>query len=259
MTVPAGEGKHGDDLMVSLTTLTADELIRRILGGERDFRATQIPADKANLAAADGYAEMNAYLLTQDLRDQPIDAQGVEWRGLQAPGLYFLGSRMAGADLSGGNLAGADLRRADFTGGRLRDADLRRAVFNQGRYIETDFTGAVMCGSDFYEANFSKAQLIDVDLAGAYTLRSNLSGADFTGSQLTRATFYRSDLRGAKGLASTRDLGTCEFRNTIVTQEERRIIEQAIDSLPRFDVRSEIESAPSRDQRRTPEGDRARH
>src|SRR5688572_13542862 len=118
--------------MVSLTMLTADELVRRILAGERSFGGTQIPADKGNLAAAEGFAEMNAYLLTQDLREQPIEAQGVDWRGLQAPGLYFLGSKLAGADLSGANLEGADLRRADLTGGRLRDANLRGTVFNQG-------------------------------------------------------------------------------------------------------------------------------
>jgi uncharacterized protein YjbI with pentapeptide repeats len=244
--------------MVSLTTLTADELVRRILAGERSFSATRISADQGNLAAVDGYADMNAYLLTQDLRDQPIEAHGVDWRGLQAPGLYFLGSKLAGADLSGANLAGADLRRADLTGGRLRDADLRGTVFNQGRFIEVDFTGATMGGADFYEANFSRALLIDADLAGAYTLRANLSGADFTGSQLTRATFYRTDLRGAKGLASARDLGTCEFRNTVVTVAERRTIEQAIDSLPRFDVREEVESAPSRDHRPERGGDRPR-
>ena len=110
-----------------------------------------------------------------------------------------------------------------------------------------------MCGSDFYEANFSRALFVDADLAAAYTLRSNLSGADFTGSHLARATFYRSDLRGAKGLASAHDLGTCEFRYTVVTQDERRVIEQAIDASPRFDVRAEGETSPAR--RPAAEGD----
>jgi uncharacterized protein YjbI with pentapeptide repeats len=222
----------------TMTQITSQEIVRRILAGERNLSFTRLAPASGDLAGVRDYAEMNEYLRSlQDLRENPIDATGVDWSGIHAPGLYFFGSKMAGANLTGAFLSNADFRRVDLTGGKLRSADLSWVTFNQGRYMEADFTRATMRGADFYEANFSKARLVDVNLAGAYTLRSNLGEADFTGAILTGATFYRSDLRGVAGLEDTRDLGTCEFKHTVVTSRERDIIEQAISAMPRFEVR----------------------
>jgi len=223
-----------------LTEITPGELVKRILAGERDFASTRISPDKGDFSHADGFAEMNAYLAgLTDLRENPILANDIDWSGVRASGLFFMSAKMAGANFRGADLRDADLRRCELTGADFRDAQLRGTVFNQGRLMEADFTGAVMCGADFYEANFSKAKLVNVDAAGAYTLRCNFTEADFSGCQLTGATFYRSDLRGAIGLDTARDLGTCEFKHTIVTRHEREIIEAAMRAQPLFDVRAE--------------------
>jgi uncharacterized protein YjbI with pentapeptide repeats len=224
--------------MTTMTEISAQDLVNKILAGERNVSYTKLGPGQGDMSNARRYADMNEYLrgLT-DLRDNPIDATGVEWAGIHAPGLYFFGAKMAGANLSGSFLSGADLRRADLSGANLRSAELSWTVFNQGKYVETDFTRAMMRGADFYEANFSKARLIDVNLAGAYTLRANFTEADFTRALLSGATFYRSDLRGAAGLDEARDLGTCQFKQTVVTAREKAIIEAAINALPMFDIR----------------------
>jgi uncharacterized protein YjbI with pentapeptide repeats len=222
-----------------LTEISAAELVKRLLAGERDFASTRIAPEKGDIAGQEGFEELNRYLQGQDLRETPIIATEVDWQGIKAPGLFFMSTKMTGANLSGADLRGADLRRCELTGANFRGAQLQRAVLNQGRYMEADFTDAMMPGADFYEANFSKARFQGVDFSGAYTLRANFSEADFTDALLTRATFYRSDLRGAIGLETARDLGTCEFKHTVVTKREREIIEAARQALPLFDLREE--------------------
>ena len=222
-------------MTTTLTEISAEEIVNRILSGERNLAGTKLGPGQGDMARSSRFAEMNDYLRgITDLRENPLDCTGVDWSGLHAPGLYFFGTKMAGANLTGAYLAGADLRRVDFTGGNLRSADLSWAVLNQGRWIEVDFNRAIMRGADFYEANFTKARFEAVNMAGAYTLRANFSEADFTAALLTGCTFYRSDLRRATGLDAARDLGTCEFKHTTVTAREREIIESAIDAVPRF-------------------------
>ena len=223
-----------------LTQITAGELVRRLLQGERDFSRTRLAAGDADLSAAEGYAEMNAYLQgLQDLRENPITAAGADWRGIRAPGLYFLGARMSGVDLRGADLRDADIRRADLSGANLQGADVSGAVFIGTRLMESDFSGATMLGVDLYEANLSRGILRDADITNGYLLRLNLSEVDLTNAKLTNVELYRSDLRRAIGLETVRDLGTCHFKHTIVTQRERDIIEQAFRALPRFDMRAE--------------------
>ena len=171
--------------MTTMTSISAADVVRRILAGERDFASTRIAAADGDFAAQSDYAEMNRYLAgLTDLRDNPILLNGIDWSGVRAPGIYLLGAKMAGA-----NFQGAD----------LRDADLRRS-----------------------------------DLSGA-----NFRGANVSGSKITNAMFYRSDLRGIVGLDTTRDLGTCQFKHTMVTSKEKGIIEAALNARPLFEVRDE--------------------
>jgi uncharacterized protein YjbI with pentapeptide repeats len=225
----------------TMTTITAQELVKRLLDGERDFASTRLAPDQADLAVQDGFAELNKYLAgLQDLRDNPIIATNVDWSGLRAPGLYFLGAKMTGANLSGADLRDADIRRADLSGGaNFRGANVSGAVFIGSRLMESDFSGATMRGTDLYEANLAGANLSNADLTGAFMLRLNLTDADFTGAKITSVTFYRADLRRARGLDTVQDLATCQFKHTTVNTRERDIIEAAFKALPRFEVRED--------------------
>jgi uncharacterized protein YjbI with pentapeptide repeats len=229
--------------MTTLTQITPAEFVKKFMSGERDFSNTRM---EGNLARENGFAELNTHVtsIQNDLRDNPILCNGVDWSGLQAPGFVFMSAKMAGANLSGADLSGADLRRGDYSGANFKGATLRWTVLNNGRYMEADFSDADCQGAEFYEANFSKAKFQNVNFAGAYTLRANFGEADFTNSKLIRADFYRSDLRGAIGLETVSDLGTCHFKNTVVTARERDIIEAARNAVPLFDLRTEMTDPP---------------
>ncbi len=222
-----------------LTEITANELLRRLLAGERDFASTRINAGQGDLAADPEFAALDEYLRGQDLRETPIVANGVDWRALRAPGLFFMGARLAGADFRGADLRDAEFRRADLSGAKFEGANVSGTNFIGARLMEADFSGATMIGTDLYEANISGGRLTDADLTGAFMLRLNLGSADLSGAKLTGVTFYRSDLRGAVGLDAVRDLGTCQFKHTIVTAHEQTIIEAALAALPRYDLRAE--------------------
>jgi uncharacterized protein YjbI with pentapeptide repeats len=222
-----------------LTEITAADLVKRILDGERDFANTRMPAAKGDIVSQDGFAELNAYLQGQDLRENPVIATGADWQGVQASGLFFQTCKLAGANLAGADLRDADFRRADLSGANLRGANVSGATFVGCRLMEADFTDAIMRGVDLYEANLSKGKLVNADITRGYTLRLNLGEVDLTGATLTGANLYRSDLRGAIGLDRVRDLGTCQFKHTMVTQREKDVIEAALRSLPMFDVRAE--------------------
>jgi uncharacterized protein YjbI with pentapeptide repeats len=223
-----------------LTQITAAELVKRILDGERDFASTHMHADKGDISAQDGFPELNKYLQgQQDLRENPIVATESDWQGVRASGLFFQMCKLSGANLAGADLRDADFRRSDLSGANLRGANVDGATFVGCRLMEADFTGASMRGTDLYEANLNKGKLVNADLARAYTLRLNLGEVDLTGATMTGASLYRSDLRGAIGLDAVRDLATCQFKHTMVTKREMEIIEAAMRAQPLFDLRSE--------------------
>src|SRR5437667_12469806 len=120
--------------MAATTALTAAELARRILAGERDFSGTTLGADNDLWSLAE-YDEMLAYLRGQDLRNSPVIAEGADWRGLTAPGLFFQAAKLSGANLSGANLQRADLRRAQLPGANLGGADLSGATLIVARLM----------------------------------------------------------------------------------------------------------------------------
>jgi uncharacterized protein YjbI with pentapeptide repeats len=221
----------------TVTKISAADFVNRILAGERDFNSTKIEGDFTSVS---NYDEMNSFLAgLTDLRENPILLNNIDWSGVKAPGIYLLGAKMAGANFAGADLRDADMRRSDLTGANFKGANVSGATFIGARAMESDFDGATMLAADLYEANISKGKLTNCDITNGYLLRLNLSGTDITGSKVTNATFYRSDLRGIQGLDTVQDLGTCQFKHTMVTQREKDIIDAAFDALPRFDLRAE--------------------
>jgi uncharacterized protein YjbI with pentapeptide repeats len=226
--------------MTTKTVIGAAEFVTKVLAGERNFANTRFAPSDSDLAAQPAYAQMLEYLrgLT-DMRDAPFQAGDVDWSGIRAPRLHFIGVRMAGAKLSGADLRGAKFVRADLSRADLRGADVSQTVFVGARLMEADFTGATMREVDLYEANVSKSRLRDADITGGYLLRLNLSGADLTGARVVGVDLYRSDLRGVIGLDAAQGLSTCRFKDTIVTEREKDIVDLALQDRRLFDLRSE--------------------
>ena len=224
--------------MATTTAIQARDFIRQIMAGERDFASTRLVVDGA-FDEQDGYQELLAYLQEQDLRASPINCERADWRGVCARGLFWERSRMAGADLSGACLHEANLRGADLVGANLEWADVSSATFVVAKLGEANFVTANMRAADMYECNATGANLAGADLTGAYLPRATFRDVDFSRAVLTNVHLYKTDLRGAKGLDTARDLATCEFFKTIVTPAEHEAIQAAFRARPLFDLRSE--------------------
>jgi uncharacterized protein YjbI with pentapeptide repeats len=223
--------------MATVTEITSDELVRRILEGEREFTCTRLVAD--NLDEANGYKEMQAWLREQDLRANPLNFEGADWRGVRALGLFWERTRLSGIDLSGADLRDASLRGADLQRSNLQRANLSGATLVVARLGGANFRNAVMRGADMYECNATDAIMQRVDLTGAQLPRANFRGVDFTGAVLTNVNFYKTDLREVRGLVNTRDLGTASYFRSIVTPREHEAIWAAISAQPMFDLRED--------------------
>ena len=181
-----------------LIQITREEFVKKILAGEKDFPGIYLP-DGTDLSDYEGFAELQEYLKNQELKDNPINISGSQFRYIQAKGLYLPFVKGERANLSGANLSRAYLSRAYLSEAYLSEADLSRA----------DLSGA-----DLSEADLSEANLSEADLS-----RANLSGAD---------------LREVKNLESVLGLGNVLFQETRVTKKEKEIILNAREKTQLF-------------------------
>ena len=218
--------------------ITPSQLVEKLLQGAKEFGGTRM-ASGSNLAAERDFVQLVAYLSGQDLRASPVLAEEADWAGLQAPGLFLQGTKWARANLKGADLSGADLRRSDMSGVNLSGANLSGATLVGCRMMGADLSGADLRGTDFYEASLAGANLRGADASGALLLRLALKEADLTGVNLMGANMYRCDLRAAVGLAEAKNLATCHFHQTAVTDKELAIITAAMKKSVLFEVRAE--------------------
>jgi uncharacterized protein YjbI with pentapeptide repeats len=223
--------------MTTTTTITAAELMRKTMDGERDFTGSHMPQEQGlfteDRALFDAF---NTYMRGQELRANPIIAGESDWRGVRAPGAFLQFTKLPKSDLRGADFRGSELRRADFTESRLQGSDLSGANLMVSGLQRADLSGSIMRGVDLYEASLAGVNLRGCDLSNAYFMRLNFKEADLTDATVFMAQFYRADVRGAIGLETVLGLGAAKFHQLGVTDRELRIIESAIRSGPMFDI-----------------------
>ncbi|MEM4318499.1 MAG: pentapeptide repeat-containing protein [Candidatus Pacearchaeota archaeon] len=192
-------------MVTQLIPMKGDELVKKILAGERDFSRIELE-EGFNLADHESFEELQKYLTNANLDLDPIIMDNSKLRGVVARNLYlpfFRGkeANLWGADLLGADLSGADLWRACLSGADLSGAYLWRAC------------------------------LSGADLSGAYLWRADLWGADLWGADLSSAY-----LKNVKNLGKAVNLGHAIFYHTIVTEREKEIIERALKKKQLFIV-----------------------
>ncbi len=173
-----------------LKPASVDELVKRVLGGERQFKI-RLP-DGSDLSGHERYPELQEYLRKQNLERTPLDFSGSQLVGVNAKGLYLPYVRGVETNLYGANLEEAHLWRA-----HLNEAYLRRANFN-GAHLEE----AHLLGVNLYEANLY-------------------------GAHLEKADFGWADLRGVVGLSRAKGLDEAHFLMTVVGEAEELVIRRA--------------------------------
>ena len=220
-------------IMAALKQMSGEEFVREVLGGERDFSGIALEAG-FDLSGYDGFNEMQAYLKEQNLSRNPVIITGSKFYRVKARDLYLPYAKgrkavlreadLGGADLVGAVLERADLERAVLAGAFLPGADLKRADLERAV-----LAGAVLVGADLKRANLERAVLEGADLREAV-----LRGAVLRGAVLEGAVLRRADLRGVRKLEYSVNLGSASYGGTIVTPEEKSVIEKALNGRALF-------------------------
>jgi len=196
-----------------ITKVFVDELVKKILDGERDFRKIVL-SDGFYLCEHDGYKKLQERLKQNK---EPLILDGAVLINLRAE-LNLSQVSAEGADfsyshLSGSNFEEAKLRRTTFyssdlssSSTRFRNADLTRAVLSNTSLVEAYMGNADLSYANLIDARLNRAELIEVNFTG-----TRLDGADITQANISYANFCRTQMNGIKNLKATIGLYTASF------------------------------------------------
>ncbi len=235
------------DMATQLKQMSGEELVEKILAGERDFSGIELE-ERFDLAGSKHFGQLQKYLKNEDLRKSPVSIVGSELKYLDARGLhtpYVRGERanLERANLWKANLSEANFREANLERANLYGSNLERANLRKANLVEANLEIAYLGGADLSEANFREANLREANLSGANLERAYLGGAylgeaylwkaNLGGANLERANFERADLggadlRGVIDLEHAKNIEYAVFNRTKVTETEKGIIEEAM-------------------------------
>ena len=212
-----------------MANMTPNELVSKILSGERDFAKLILP-DMADLR--EFIPRLNEYLKSQELQKQPLLLNNSKLYGLIAPLIFMPYSIMSGADMSRADMYRANMYRANMSEADMSGANMSGANMSGADMSEANMSRADMSRADMSRADMSEANMYRADMSGADMSRADMSEAD-----MSEANMSRADIRGVIGLELCYSLDNALFNQTIVTENEKRIIEKAREKLQLFDVR----------------------
>jgi hypothetical protein len=151
------DAEHREEAEPPHAPISAEELLERYAGGDRDFRNVDLPEASLREADLTGINLAGADLSETDLTSA-ILARG------DLRGTYFQSAHLGGADLRRANLSEADLNGADLTGADLSGADIRGADFRGALLDGTNLVGTIRNRkTNFTDVDLSKVKC-DVDL-----------------------------------------------------------------------------------------------
>ena len=197
-----------------MVNMTPNELVSKILSGERDFAKLILP-DMTDLT--EFIPRLNEYLKSQELQKQPLLLNDSRLYGLIASFIFMPYSIMSGANMSRAIMSRAYMYRANMS--------------------RADMSGAYMSRADMYRADMSRADMSEANMYRADMSGADMSRADMSEADMSEANMSRADIRGVIGLELCYSLDNALFNQTIVTENEKRIIEKAREKLQLFDVR----------------------
>ena len=202
---------------IQLKRMDEDELVRKILEGERDFSG--IILKWGYLSDHGSFQELQKYLEKQkfQLEDAPIVFDDSILTGIRAFGLYLPHVRARRANLRTSYFEKAILDGADFTG-----ADL----------AHTFFLKASLVGANLYGTNLQNAVLSRADLWGA-----DLRTADLDEALLYGTNFRGADIRGVRNFGKAMSLEYAIWYKPVVTPTEKKLIIDSLEQIE-FDVRT---------------------
>jgi uncharacterized protein YjbI with pentapeptide repeats len=196
----------------AVTVTSGSEFIDAILGGQRDFTGLCLE-DNFSLDGHRFARDVQSYLLSANLEEQPLVLNRGRLKGLRATHLNLAFTEAEGADCANANFTGCVFRHALLRGvgfqaitlceANLEFADMHAAFLHNANCTDANFHGVYLHGSVLNDAVFDRAKLTEAHLDSAYSLRASFRHADLSGAELTygvfrNATFCGATLTGAR-------------------------------------------------------------
>lgn len=206
--------------------LKPEELIKKILSGERDFSYTSLKPG-CDLSKYDSYNEMNSYLAKQDLAKEPIILSGSQFPGIIAPGLYVPHVKAECVYFGTAALIGANVAHGNFYGSHFDEGSKLYNLYAASANFE-----AADIWADLWCANLAYAVLSCANLRKSFFVKTNLfktrlSGANLMGvMQLEEAeNAHTADFMGAKVSHKLRDYlaRVLDRETTVIIEAEQTI------------------------------------
>lgn len=191
--------------------ITGEELVRKILSGERDFRRIKLPP-KTNLSAVENYKEMNEYLKKISRKEHKrncLNLRNACLKGLKAPEIW--------------------VPHAEFSYANLFNAD-----FSNSHLSRANFAYAIFSSATLWSANLSQVDFFTSDLSN-----SCLSYANLYKTNMARSILHKTDFRGAEKLEEITNLDYAIISEIIVSPKEKEIIEEILKRKEYFILRGE--------------------
>ena len=188
----------------NLVQMTGDEFVKKVLAGERDFSRIVMP-EGTDLMRSPDYKRMNSFFVYNhaSLKGHPINLNESELRGIKAEGL---------------RMPHLLARNARFT-----NSDFYGAAFHDGDFSGTDLVEAWLANADLSSVKFKNTNLYGAWCEGTY-----MPNVDYEGANIGKVNFENATILGAKNLDKAQWLERAEFLDTVVTENEKRIIEEAL-------------------------------
>lgn len=209
--------------------MKGDELVRKILAGERDFSGIELEKG-FNLNAHPAFKELQVYLQKRSFPVNPdvaaVEARNPDFYRKICPNLFenpliFEYASIRGLIAGGLNLPSIRGRNADFSGSSFRNGDISCS----------DLTF-----SDLSKCDLENTSLRYVGAISASFEDGNLTGADVYGIDFYRANLRNTQMRNARNLEQATNLGYAIFDGTRVTPREMAAITEARGRIEMFKI-----------------------
>jgi len=168
---------------MKLIKINADEFIKQVLIGERDF--TGIDMIRENLSNNPNYQNLLIYLITQDLENEPLVLSESRLSRIEAIGLYAPHTIAENTQFYKAWLNGADFQSSNFKNARFGEALLRGTNMSYCNFKEAYLRNAqANDNTTFTRSNFTNAKCMGMNARYVDLSYVNATGANWEGAVL---------------------------------------------------------------------------
>jgi fluoroquinolone resistance protein len=216
-----------------LVVMRTPEFIRKVISGERDFSNLNLKLDE--LYNHKKFGDLVDYLNNQ--------------KNLMKNNLIFNNSYLWACKLCGLNLPGTEANNSTFEYAHFESTNLDSSKFKGSTFYYANFTEAILRLSNFSDSDISFAVFNGATVSYVDFSNSNLLHAVFKEADIRYTKFHNSDLRSvnfsnaklcntelaeAMNLEYSVALENAFFRDTVVNEEQRKMIEEKLKSVKLF-------------------------